>query len=530
LNAAGYVYSTDPTPAGWYDSEVPGSQPYYRIDPDTGVRMADFEYVTRPQAESPLYYEHSLILVEKFQAMGIPAILTPKTWDDIVYILINADPADYSLLTGVGIVWGSPAPDILYDFYESTQFPLWNIWSFNNATMDAYCHAMKATLDEGELKDAVFGIQTVLKDHVPCVPMMMYMTYTAFTGPYAGETGAIKMVNALGFGATASYNEFGKEFGESGRMEGGNYINKWYYGGVLDTLNPLMADTVPDWQCLDLVVGDGMRLNPYTHEYIWRVWEDLPDIQLWTGPLGELGMTLEYTIRDGVKWQDGTTVTADDCIFALNLMRFQNNERYLSSWQPIYDVVKTGPLSFKIWYLQRYLFAHEYFGISLYCPKHIWEAFVDDPPGSLVINSGAGPMGGDVWTSTGRHHSEFNPWEEEHPTVAGLTQLIGTDNFIYPPGGWEPGVGFHVDAWNHADNYMARINEGDCNFDGFTDMRDLYHVLSHQGSFVGDAFPEEIGGDPRWDPIADIADPAQKILGTEIFIVQNNFGIRWWPP
>ncbi len=529
LDAAGYVEGT--TPSGWYDPDVPGSVHNIRIDPDTGQDMAPFEYVTRPYAESPLYYEQSMIVNDRLHAAGLPSVLTPKAWTDIVYILINRDFEDYQVLTGVGIVWGSPSPDILYDFFESTQRPLWNVWNWIDSATDDACHAMKATLDIDEMKAAVYEIQAIANENVPYIPMMKYLAYTTETGPYDTSPGAIKIVNAAGSGSEASYNEFGKEFGEAGRVEGGKNIYKHFIGAELDTLNPLMADTTPDWQCLDLVMGDFMRLNPYTQDYQWRAIEGMPTLAEWTGPGGEAGMTLEYTLRDNVKWHDGVPVTAEDCVFALNLMRFQENERYLSTWQPIYDVKTTGTYSFKVWYLQRYIFAHEAFGISLLAPKHIWEDWIDSPGTGepLVISTGTGPMGGDVWTSTGRHHSGFDVWDVAHPTDSSLTCLIGTDNFVYRDAGWDPGVSVYVEAWTAAENYVERINPGDCNIDQIVDMRDVWQVLYRQGVFTGQCYPGAIGGHPRWDSIADIAAPAQKIIGDEIVLVQSNFGATWGP-
>jgi len=532
LNAAGYVYSTVPTPAGWYDPDVPGSQPYYRLDPDTGQRMADFEYVTRPYMECP-WYAPAMTISDRLHAMGIPSDLTPKSWTDIVYILVNSDYYDYSLLQAVGIVWGSPAPDILYDFFRSDQRPLWNICNFADAEVDEACDMMRATLDIEEMREAVYLIQERALEYVPFVPMMQYATYTAQTGPYLGNAdGATKIVNSVGAGAKASCNEFGMEFGEAGRVEGGKKIYKHFLGEELDTLNPLMAETPPDWQVLDCVFGDFFRLNPYTQEYQWRAVEGMPTLAEWTGPGGEAGMTLEYTLRDNVKWHDGTPVTAEDCVFALNLMRFQENERYLSTWQPIYDVKTTGTYSFKIWLLQRYVFAHEWFGISLLAPKHIWEPWVDSPETGepLVISEGTGPMGGDVWILTGRHHSQWEGWEYENPIDPSLTCLVGTDNFVYRYGGWDRvSATIYVEAWKDAENYVERINPGDCNIDQIVDMRDVYYVLHHQGIFTGQCYPVAIGGDPRWNSIADIAPPAQKIIGDEIVLVQSNFGATWGP-
>jgi len=557
LNAAGYKYSTVPTPAGWYDPDVPGSQPFYRLDPTTGLPMRPFEYVTRPYAESPLYYEQSMIVNDKFHAMGIPSMLTPKTWEDIVHILTNAAPNDYELLSGIGVVWGSPAPDVMYAFFESGQTPLWNLWNFvdpvmaasvpgitphyfGETRMDYWCHEMRATLVPATLTTAVNNIQSIANSEIPYVPLMEYLTYDALTGPYDTSEGSIKIVNMKGVGATGTCpsdalafgtlpitNEWGKEYGECDREEGGKNLYKHYLGVELDTLNPLMANTVPDWATLDLLTGDFVRLNPYTWEYMWRVTTGMPTTAPWAyTPFGKWtgsGMTLTYTLRPGVTWHDGTPVTVADCVFALNLMRFQGNDRYRYVWEPIWDVVATGPSSFTIWWLDRYLFAHEYFGISLLAPSGIWMPYI------LPTIVPTGPMGGDRWTGWVRHHSTFEPWEVAHPTVPGLTCLIGTDNFVYRDAGWDPGISVCVEAWDNVLNYMPQINPGDCTLDGIVDMYDVWQVFYRQGVFTGQCYPTAIGGHPRWDPIADIAYPAQRITGDELVLVLSNFGQTWGP-
>lgn len=523
LNDNGWTMTEVDNP--WYDENSPDwASPKLRTWPGGEGVMPEIVYNTRTQAESPLYYEHSMIINNDLHQAGINTLLDPTTWSEIVAILVNTDKNDYQLMTGVGIVWSAPEPDIQYDFYKSDQFPLWNVWVYNNTDMDAACVEIKSTLDYNVLKTAVMLTQELLYRDEPMLPVMMYNTWTTFTGPYEKpaftSAGHIGIVNQLGSGALASYNEWGKLIGQSGRQASPEEINVWYLGGYLDTLNPLMADTVPDWQLLELITGEGGQLNPYTMAYMpWGFTEEPTQVE-WNGVEGHevVGTHMFFQVREGLKWHDGTPVTADDCVFGLDLLRFQDNERYLSTWDPIYDVVKTGTYTFEVYYDMRYYFAASAVGgASFYTPKHIWEGFIDP-----TVSTGTGPMGGDNWTATENHHSLWRGWENSigrdtynDYSDMDLTELIGFGPYIYHLGGWVPGIYSHVEA---NPNYMAtseplRWCPGEVNKDQYTDGRDVWHVLRRIGhEEYMSIWYDTLGSAPSLQgPAVDIKWPAQVI-------------------
>ena len=580
LNDNGYTMTDTPNP--WYDAETSPdwASQYLRSATGDNVVMPEFEYTTRSPTESPLYYEHSLIICNGLHQAGINAMLVPKTWLEIVAILTNSDPVDYCLMTGVGIVWSAPEPDIQYDFFQSEQFPLWNVWVYSDPAMDAACAELKGTLNYTKLKQACMLTQNITKRDEPMLPVMMYNTFTVFEGPTrtncppdptspitwnpelpydpgTNRPGCIGIVNDICSGAVASYNEWGKLIGDGGRTMSPENINVWYLGGYLDTLNPLLADTVPDWQVLELVCGEGGMLNPYTAAYMpWALAKE-PEQKPWIGPgdNAEYDATYErvedpeapggerfyydgeeitedtvpqgddakgafmwFEMRQGLKWHDGVPITAEDPVFGLDLNRFQEVARYRSTWEPIYDVVLTGTYTWKAYYQLRYYFAARAVGgLGYLTPKHIWEGFIQP-----TIDPGAGPCDGDVWTASVGDHTQWYGWENDrgadtyndYPELR-LTDLIGFGPYVYHLGGWVPGIESHVEANPY---YMAtsdpiRWCQGDVNKDHYTDGRDVWHIQKRFGQEeYMPVWYMPLGRDPPVEATAvDITWPAQVI-------------------
>jgi peptide/nickel transport system substrate-binding protein len=87
--------------------------------------------------------------------------------------------------------------------------------------------------------------------------------------------------------------------------------------------------------------------------------------------------TLVYTIRDGVKWNDGQAFSADDVVFTFNLLKKQEAFDLGGVWQTLDNVTNSGnQVTFKF----KEPSANMLSKISnvLIVPKHVWES-VQDP-------------------------------------------------------------------------------------------------------------------------------------------------------
>jgi len=243
LNKGGFTATGSTNPN--YDSGIPYSAPKMRVDPRYGGDLEPIEYYTIGPVESPLGFEQALRTTHWWQLAGIPIDLMAGTWLGMVAKLVGGPLEDYDIMTGVGIVWGGTAPDILADFTRSIYLPLWNFVSMNYSMADYWAIEMMATLDINRATECAYEIQKILSAHEPYMPLLLWETFTVKTGPTPDQDGYIGIINAKGFGARSNYDEFGKMFGRADRVDGaGEESIRWGQGSYLDTLNPMMADTV----------------------------------------------------------------------------------------------------------------------------------------------------------------------------------------------------------------------------------------------------------------------------------------------
>jgi len=251
LNEGGFLPGDDDNTYADADETADYYSAKLRVDPRTGNTLDEVEYYAIGPVESPIGYEAARVITAACHTAGVPIRLVAGTWLGMVTKLVNGIWNDYQIMTGVGIVWGSPAPDILYDFTYSENLPLWNFVAQNSTAADAAGIRMMSTLDLAECRQAAFDIQTYLSDYESYKPFLLWEDYFAETGPYEDEPGLIGIVNFVGRNPHSSSNIWGKMLTRAGRdhpTSTGLEINKWGLGAYLDTLNPLTADTVPDWQ------------------------------------------------------------------------------------------------------------------------------------------------------------------------------------------------------------------------------------------------------------------------------------------
>lgn len=100
--------------------------------------------------------------------------------------------------------------------------------------------------------------------------------------------------------------------------------------------------------------------------------------------------TVQYTLRDGVKWQDGKALTTDDVLFSFNLMKKYAALDSLGVWQRMSDISASGDV-ITIKFKTDDVPAVSIVSQQLIVPEHIWKDVKDPVKWTNTDPVGTGP-------------------------------------------------------------------------------------------------------------------------------------------
>ena len=111
--------------------------------------------------------------------------------------------------------------------------------------------------------------------------------------------------------------------------------------GGFDTLNPFVLKGTSPWQ-----------LPYFTHETLMgRSWDEpftLYSLLAESVETDEARTWVEFTLREGTTFSDGSPLTIEDVIFSFELLGTQGHPRYLSLYEQMESIAQTGPRSVRI--------------------------------------------------------------------------------------------------------------------------------------------------------------------------------------
>lgn len=125
------------------------------------------------------------------------------------------------------------------------------------------------------------------------------------------------------------------EFMASAAAAAGTKVLRIGYGAEVQTLDPIKTVFAPD------IISQGMM-----YERLLKANADRSEVgpglaEKWE--ISEDGKTYTFTLRDGLKFSDGSPLTADDVTFSFNRMRFQKDSAYAAPFQPLVKIETVDP-------------------------------------------------------------------------------------------------------------------------------------------------------------------------------------------
>ena len=350
----------------------------------------------------------------------------PTSFYDIIdFAFVNRDHDIYFLCWGLG-----RNPDYLYDFFHpDVDIPDGsNSPGLNYPPLNDLLYAIKYwTWPDGtpittieEMRQIVWDAQELLYVLTPYIPLYSRKYHNAYAN------GLQCWVESLGYGSGNffTYNWINWKSNKPGYPDPTKPSWRFHIGGPLARLNPITSTSAYDWQVLNLLLDGLLIVNPYSHEdVLWAAKEWIPKggYTPWSDPEQgvEKGMKVTFKLRSGIKWQDGVPVDANTLKWNLEFLTSIKAPRYYDIWANYVTSEVTGTDTITIYINATGLWlVYSFAGSVLLVPPHIY-----GPYGPVDAN-----MDGNVTYS---EVLAFKPYNTPHPTVPGLTCLIGTGPWIF---------------------------------------------------------------------------------------------------
>jgi peptide/nickel transport system substrate-binding protein len=359
-----------------------------------------------PSSVAATTTEIAQMAAEALASIGVPAEAEPM---DFQTMLARVDEQNFDACTNAWTM--SRDPDSLYAFYHSLMDVSggYNLSGIADPELDDALLELRYAPDESSARKAASRAQKLLSELMPVVPV--YSRYS-ISAVRRGWDGVFATDRATADNLYTLLSMRPREPREP--REGGERPIYWNIPEEIRTLNPLVSSTAYDWTVLGTIYDVLLSANPYTFEDIpWLAesWDigTRPREGEGKGEEKKEGSVLTFTLRPGLKWQDGRPLTVDDVAFSMLYIRDRNVPRFYDSVKDIEDI-QTDPETRTIRVFMAntsYWHLHNIGGGVLILPRHILEKVPD-------------------WRA-------WQPANNPHEALDGtpMTELVGTGPFVF---------------------------------------------------------------------------------------------------
>jgi peptide/nickel transport system substrate-binding protein len=381
--------------------------------------------VTWPQAQDPQQYESARIAAEGMRRLGLKVTVRPMPWEQLSdYIWYSREKWDMTTWQMVGRPERSDPDELLVNlFSSSTAKDGYNFIGFIDSKYDAIAQQQREATDENSRKQLVQQAQQIIADNQP---------YTFLVNPksvyaYNNEVWDAKtIVEQKGIGiknfwtfiqATPKGTQKDMVLNE---LDTNKAINPLYISGKVDSW---ITELI--WDRLVRVGPDGLP----------RPWA--ASAYKWVNPT-----TIDVTLRSGMKFHDGTPVTADDVIFSFTAPKGAKVPMYKPFVANIKDIQKVNATTLRF-SLEKpsAAFLTATLGKLNLIPQHVWGPMLQGLEGKSdnaeklqeQTPIGSGPFKFVSWTRNQEVVLEANPQHWAAPkmhrwilrTVANVEASVG---------------------------------------------------------------------------------------------------------
>jgi peptide/nickel transport system substrate-binding protein len=358
------------------------------VAPD-GRELPTTTILCPPSSVAATTTEIAELFAETLRSLGIPAEAEPL---DFQTMLARVDVGDFDACTNA---WSmSRDPDVLFAFYHSSMDVEggYNISGISDPELDETLSELRYAPDESAARVASSRAQRILADLCPVIPLYSRYSISAMSKSWDGifETDRNTSDNLMTMISMTP-------------KEGGERPIYWNIPEEIRTLNPLVSSTAYDWMVLGTIYDSMISVDPYT-------FEDMPWLaEKWSIETVGNASVLNFTLRDGLLWQDGRPLTVEDIAYSIQFIKDNSVPRFFDNVKDVESVefdkdartLRVTMSNVSYWHL------HNIGGGVLVMPKHILENVPD----------------WHAWQPTNRPHKALDGTD--------LTELIGSGPFTF---------------------------------------------------------------------------------------------------
>jgi len=365
-------------------------------DPREGGRVVEIEILSLPEAVTPVYWWIAMYIKEEAEKIGLRVTIRP----------VSSRELDAAISAGTAqawiIGWGfSRWIHLMAYLFHSREIRPggWNEWRVNDSRVDALLDKFYYAKDPKEAMQYGWQVQEILvKEIIPWIPTYGVVSIVAFDGAIDKES--IIMNYAPPLKDPVGISEFiWHVIRFKDRKLGG--VFRYYHTVDITTYHPALWIWATEGEAIRRVFPwlmvprpDDIFAEPRAPIVI-RYWSVVE-----TTYNGQKAYKFTITLFDGIRWQDGVEMTAED--YAYTYLKFGKELRTRWYYGPyilnLVDVVVVNKTTVEV-YLKDYGWADVYWLTEVpILPKHVFEKL----PNPLE-----------------------DPSTLPHPTIPGLTAMVG---------------------------------------------------------------------------------------------------------
>ncbi len=291
------------------------------VAPD-GRRLPPMKLLTPLARVAPTTAELAELIADSLKAVGFPVEVDPL---DFSTMISRLDRKDYSLAV---LAWSMGRnPDSLYSFYHSEMDVEggYNMTGIREARLDKALAALRYAPDRAAAERASKEAQLLLLELMPSVPIYSRISVAAISA---------KWKNVFTTDKTTADNIWTLLTAEprDGRMRPLAML----LSEEPRNLNPFTASSAYSWQVLGLIYESMLSTDPYTLE-------NMPGLaaswEVRTAGEGEARHTeLTFKIKRGLRWNDGSPLTARDVKASIDFIHKNKIPRFFDAVKNIRSV------------------------------------------------------------------------------------------------------------------------------------------------------------------------------------------------